>query len=95
MDPIVHWRCLALGRVQGVNYRARVAESARRHGVVGWVANRNDGSVVIDVQGPRRLVESFLGDISGPRGASDAHAVRRTDEFAPSNGPQDFRIVRE
>ena len=38
----VHWHCIAHGRVQGVNYRARVAEAAARHGVVGAVMNRPD-----------------------------------------------------
>jgi len=81
---IVHWHCVARGRVQGVNYRARVAEAALRHGVVGTVANRPDGTVFIDVQGPVAAVEAFLRDVSGPRGVSHAHAVERVAEVAVS-----------
>jgi acylphosphatase len=74
---IAHWHCLAHGHVQGVGYGARVVESARRHGVVGGVVNRVDGSVFIDVQGPLVAVEALPGDVSGPRGASLAHIVER------------------
>ncbi len=49
MTSLVHWSCVAHGRVQGVNYRARVAEAARRHGVVDTFANREYGTVLIDV----------------------------------------------
>ncbi len=60
MSSLVHWHCVASGRVQGVFYRARVAEAAVRHGVVGSVANRSDGTVFIDVQGDLAAVEAFL-----------------------------------
>jgi acylphosphatase len=33
------------GRVQGVGFRAFVAEAAYRHGADGWVRNRRDGSL--------------------------------------------------
>jgi acylphosphatase len=95
VTPLVHWHCIAHGRVQGVNYRARVAESARRHGVVGTVANRADGTVSIDVQGDLATVEAFLRDVSGPRGASHAHAVHRVAELAVSADLIAFDIVRE
>lgn len=35
----------ATGRVQGVNFRNFVRGEAVRLGLVGWVANRDDGSV--------------------------------------------------
>lgn len=91
----MHWQCLASGRVQGVNYRARVAESARRHGLVGSVENRADGSVLIDVQGPRAVVEAFLRDVSGPSGLSHAHVVRRVAELPLSPDLLGFVIARE
>jgi acylphosphatase len=91
---IVHWHCVARGRVQGVNYRARVAEAAHRHGVVGTVANRPDGTVFIDVQGPVAAVEAFLRDVGGPRGVSHADAVERVAEVAISSELVGFDILR-
>jgi acylphosphatase len=95
VSPLVHWHCLARGRVQGVNYRARVAEAARRHGVVGTVANRSDGTVFIDVQGTVEAVEAFLRDVSGPRGASHAHLVQRVAEVTVSPELVAFEILRD
>jgi acylphosphatase len=90
----VHWHCVARGRVQGVFYRARVAEAANRHGVAGTVANLPDGTVFIDVQGPAGAVESFLRDVSGPRGASDAHVVQKVADVPVVPHLFGFRIVR-
>ncbi len=95
VSPVVHWHCLAHGRVQGVYYRARVAQAAHRHGVVGSVANRTDGTVFIDVQGDLAAVEAFLRDVSGPRDASHAHAVRRIAELGISPDLIAFEILRE
>lgn len=91
----MHWHLLAHGRVQGVNYRARVAEAARRHGVVGTVANRADGAVFIDVQGSEEAVEAFLRDVSGRRGASHARVVQRVAELSVSPDLVAFEIRRD
>lgn len=95
MTALVHWHCVAHGRVQGVNYRARVVEAAHRHGVVGSVANRADGAVFIDVQGDLAAVEAFLRDVSGPRGASHPHTVQRVGEVAVSPDLIAFEILRD
>ncbi len=94
MDPVVHWHCVASGQVQGVNYRARVAESARRRGLAGTVENRWDGTVFIDVQGPEPEVQSFLDDIRGPRGMSHASSVERVAIRPVDPDLQGFDIVR-
>jgi acylphosphatase len=94
VGPSVHWHCIARGRVQGVNYRARVAEAAHRHGVVGTVGNRPDGTVFIDMQGQVEAVEAFLRDVSGPRGVSRALAVGGVAEVAISPDLIGFEILR-
>jgi acylphosphatase len=58
------------GRVQGVGFRWFVREAARRHGVHGWVRNREDGSVELAAEGDPSTLEQFLGEVQrGPRGA--------------------------
>jgi acylphosphatase len=76
-----------------VNYRVRVAEAAQRHSVVGSVANRTDGTVFIDVQGPFEAVEAFLHDVRGPQGLSYASLVHRVAEVPLSPELLAFEIL--
>jgi acylphosphatase len=48
---VIARRVVVSGRVQGVNYRAWVADRARARGVGGWAANRADGPVEVWLQG--------------------------------------------
>lgn len=48
------------GKVQGVYYRATTRETAREHGVDGWVRNLPDGRVEAMFEGPRAAVETMV-----------------------------------
>ena len=48
------------GRVQGVGYRAWVAEQAASRGLDGWVRNRRDGSVEAVFSGPEDIVADMV-----------------------------------
>lgn len=62
------------GRVQGVGFRHFTAQQARRLGVDGWVRNERDGSVRVIAEGPRGVLEQFLGRLQeGPGGARVEH----------------------
>jgi acylphosphatase len=66
------------GLVQGVGYRAFVERHALRHGLEGWVRNRNDGSVEAVFAGPAEAVEATIAECRiGPRhGKVDALDAR-------------------
>ncbi|MEM3400275.1 MAG: acylphosphatase [Candidatus Micrarchaeia archaeon] len=48
------------GIVQGVFFRAHTREKARQLGLVGWVMNREDGSVECVAEGEESALRSFL-----------------------------------
>jgi acylphosphatase len=72
-------RFRAVGRVQGVAYRASAVDAAVELGVFGWVRNVPAGDAVEGVvQGPASAVDSFLAwAAKGPPGArvDRLHAV--------------------
>lgn len=61
---------IASGRVQGVFFRASVADRAGRLGVAGWARNRPDGAMEACFEGPRDAVERMVEySREGPSGA--------------------------
>lgn len=48
------------GDVQGVFFRRTAKSEAEKLGVVGWVRNRNDGSVEVVAQGEKDRVDKFI-----------------------------------
>ena len=77
------------GRVQGVGYRAFVADEAGRRGMDGWVRNRRDGSVEAVLSGPAEAIEAMVSACRrGPWGA----AVEDLEERQGTAG--DLRVRR-
>jgi len=63
-------RILVSGLVQGVGFRYFVYNSASRYKLTGFVRNMYDGSVEIEAEGDRSLIEEFIDDVKvGPRAA--------------------------
>ena len=64
-------RATVRGRVQGVGFRQMTRHRARRLGVMGWVRNAEDGSVLVHAEGPADAVEGLVDFLHrGPRGAA-------------------------
>ena len=56
------------GRVQGVSFRAWAAREAERHGVDGWIRNREDGCVEAVLAGDADAVREVVTACrAGPR----------------------------
>ncbi len=48
------------GRVQGVSFRWYAREREQRLGVVGWVRNEPDGSVLVHAEGEDEAVDALV-----------------------------------
>jgi acylphosphatase len=81
------------GRVQGVNFRSATRQTARRHGVTGWVRNRDDGAVEAWLEGDADALETVEAWIEA--GGPPAGAVDRVDvETVAPEGHEGFEIRR-
>ncbi len=57
---IVRIRAKITGRVQGVFFRQSTCEQARMLGLAGWVRNMDDGTVEMEVCGPKPKVDALV-----------------------------------
>jgi acylphosphatase len=79
MAKAVHF--VAIGRVQGVFYRASAQRVGAHLGLSGWVRNRGDGAVEGHAQGDDSAVDALLDWCR--RGPADARVDRLTSEAVP------------
>ena len=85
-------RAIVSGRVQGVAYRASACTEARRLGVVGWVKNRDDGSVELEAEGPDDMVAALIQWChEGPPAARVARVA--VEEMPAGGSDRDFTIA--
>lgn len=82
------------GRVQGVNFRSDIRSYCDEAGLKGYVRNREDGSVVIVVQGERKEINSFLSWVQNSPGFSKIDGLSFRWQ-KPSIEYNEFSIVRE
>jgi acylphosphatase len=85
-------RAIVSGRVQGVSYRAATCTEARRLGLVGWVKNRDDGSVELEAEGPDDMVAALIQWChQGPPAALVARVA--VEDVRASGADRDFQIT--
>ncbi|WP_265107786.1 acylphosphatase [Halosolutus halophilus] len=78
------------GKVQGVYYRATTRDTAREHGVDGWVKNLDDGRVEAVFEGPEDAVESMVEFCHEGSPAADVDDVEV--EYDEPRGEDGFEI---
>ena len=79
------------GRVQGVGFRVFVYEVAQGLGLSGSVENSRDGSVRVEAEGPRDLLDRLLLALrSGPPAA---RVERVTETWSEARGMTRFTIL--
>lgn len=65
---IVNAKITVSGMVQGVGYRWFADRTARKYDLTGFVENRPDGSVFLEVEGKKDWIEDFVRDLkNGPK----------------------------
>ncbi|GAB3030074.1 acylphosphatase [Natronobiforma cellulositropha] len=80
------------GRVQGVFYRATTRDTAREHGVDGWVRNLADGRVEAVFEGETDAVDAM---VEWCHEGSPAASVTAVDaDYGEPEGISGFEIRR-
>jgi Acylphosphatases len=78
------------GTVQGVSFRATTRDTARQHGVEGWVRNLNDGRVEAVFEGPGDDVDALVEFCHEGSSAARVEDVDVTDK--EPQGESGFRV---
>ncbi len=83
---------LVKGKVQGVYYRESTRRRGLELGLTGTVRNLDDGSVMVEAQGPELRVEEFIQWCrTGPPDARVDHVDVRTALITDAEG---FTVIR-
>jgi DNA ligase D-like protein (predicted 3'-phosphoesterase) len=95
-------RATVRGGVQGVGFREAAVARAGELGVLGWVRNEDDGTVLVHAEGPDEAVEAFVEWLgAGPRGAAveevavDKGKVEGHEQFAIRGVSAGVFVVQE
>jgi acylphosphatase len=78
------------GRVQGVGFRYFVCQRAEALGVAGSVRNLPAGSVEVEAEGPRNVLETLLRELH--EGPPHAQVADVSVEWHPPAGAREFHI---
>jgi len=95
-------RAIVRGAVQGVFFRDATVERAGEVGVLGWVRNAEDGTVLVHAEGPAAAVEELIAFLeAGPPAARveavevEPAKVERHEQFAVRGVSAGAFVVQE
>ena len=93
MEEIVRAHVCVSGKVQGVGFRAFVQMQANNRALHGWVRNRAEGGVELEVEGPQASVQTFLEALH--EGPPLAQVLQVTVDWKdPNRQTEGFKILR-
>jgi acylphosphatase len=85
-------KIIVKGMVQGVSFRAFAKRNADGLAIHGYVKNLGDGSVEINAEGTRQLIEQFAEILNeGPPGSRVRNV--NVEWLAPTKMFSDFRVI--
>lgn len=81
------------GRVQGVGFRASAKQTALELNLTGWVKNKHDGTVEIEVEGDPVQIDAFIDSLEeGPNPFVKVESIDLSAEL-PEENPRHFQII--
>jgi DNA ligase D-like protein (predicted 3'-phosphoesterase) len=83
-------RASVQGAVQGVGFREATVRRARELGVLGWVRNADDGTVLVHGEGPSEAVDDLVGFLEEGPPAARVEGVEL--EEAKVEGHEQFAV---
>jgi DNA ligase D-like protein (predicted 3'-phosphoesterase) len=83
-------RAQVQGAVQGVGFRDATVGRAREEGVLGWVRNGEDGTVLVHAEGPEAAVDRLLEFLEAGPPAARVESVEA--EAAKVEGHEQFAV---
>src|SRR5699024_5324258 len=60
---LMHTHLIVSGHVQGVGFRFTAQQHATKYNLVGWVKNNPDGTVELEVEGPKNKINLFVNEL--------------------------------
>ncbi len=85
-----HYHVFFSGMVQGVGFRYAAKNYAEKFAIRGWVANRSDGKVELDIEGEPSDINDFLNEL---KKEFKSYIKNLESEELPCGGEyNDFRI---
>ncbi|XP_043838075.1 acylphosphatase-1 isoform X2 [Dromiciops gliroides] len=85
------------GKVQGVFFRKYTQAEGKKLGLVGWVQNTDEGTVIGQIQGPTvqvRVMQEWLKTEGSPKSRID-RAKFNNERIIPKLEYKDFQIVKD
>ena len=89
--PLVRKRYRFSGSVQGVGFRYEARMTAIQLGLTGWAQNKNDGTVLVEVEGRESYINEFLRAM---RAVTRFHITDIESEDLPLSGAETTFKIR-